>query len=837
MKLLNIFNRVIEYSFYLILFLVPLALTGDTSELFEFNKLWVTFILTIVIGAAWVGKIVIKRELKVQRTPLDIPIALFLVSEVLSTIFSMDVHVSLWGYYSRFNGGLFSILSYIFLYYAFVSNYRDIEAINAENENHIRPMQIILFVLGLVVFFGGSYLSSFFIKTTATSMFPMQMTVTLVSALAAFALFMKAAPSTTLKKTFYAILTSMVLVVLWGLPSHFGYDPTCLLFRGTFDVSCWTADFLPKVRVFSTLGQPDWLAAYLVTLVPICGAILLNFVHGKKLFVKENLLKNYSLLFAVLLLVFIAASYQMLLWTISRSAILAMWAGFALLAIYYFWFYLRPKFDRTKLTLDFKFAVALVVAIAAITFINGQPFSQFDIFTWKGIHGRFFNQPVKTAPAKANPGNQAVIPTPPPASTGELGGTDSRIIRSYVWKGAIDIWKNYPILGSGVETYAFAYYKFRPVGHNLTSEWNFLYNKAHNEFLNYLATTGTLGIIAYLSMIATFLYVTLRLLIKNLKKPDKNDLLIYSFLVGYVGILITNFFGFSVVMINILFFTFPAFVFILANLINFDKSWGFSLNKSKSEKQVYLLGAPQKGLLIISTLIGLYLIFVLVRFWQADRYYYFGLNFDQTQDYQRAYTYLNTAVSMRPSEPVFRSEFALNNAIVAASLIYQNQQKPDQQSLAFAKQLLDSAVTNSNRLTAEEPNNIVYAKNRVRIFYTLSQVDPSYLPLTLDAIKKAQVLAPTDADVSYNLGVLLGQTGNLKGGVKELQHTIVLKSNYYNAYYALGIFYHQLGVDSKGKVIDAKYAQMAIDEMKTIIKTFGPNQQAQSALDTWTKGQ
>ena len=49
MKLLNILNKTIEYSFYLLFFLVPLALTGDTSELFEFNKLWVTFILTIVI--------------------------------------------------------------------------------------------------------------------------------------------------------------------------------------------------------------------------------------------------------------------------------------------------------------------------------------------------------------------------------------------------------------------------------------------------------------------------------------------------------------------------------------------------------------------------------------------------------------------------------------------------------------------------------------------------------------------------------------------------------------------------------------------------------------------
>jgi len=42
-------------------------------------------------------------------------------------ILSLDPHTSIWGYYSRFNGGLLSIISYIFLYFAFVSNLKDEE--------------------------------------------------------------------------------------------------------------------------------------------------------------------------------------------------------------------------------------------------------------------------------------------------------------------------------------------------------------------------------------------------------------------------------------------------------------------------------------------------------------------------------------------------------------------------------------------------------------------------------------------------------------------------------------------------------------------------------------
>ena len=91
----------------------------------------------------------------------------------------------------------------------------------------------------------------------------------------------------------------------------------------------------------------------------------------------------------------------------------------------------------------------------------------------------------------------------PPAL--EVGGTESGEIRKIVWRGAVEIYKNYPLLGSGPETFAYSYYNFRPQEHNLVSEWDFLYNKAHNEYLNYLATVGIIGTTAYLILILTTL--------------------------------------------------------------------------------------------------------------------------------------------------------------------------------------------------------------------------------------------------------------------------------------------------------------------------------------------
>lgn len=820
MKLLNFLNKTIEYSFYFLLFFVPLAFTSNTSELFEFNKLWITFIITIVIAFAWISKMILLRQFRIQRTIFDIPILLFLLSQVISTIFSIDRHVSLWGYYSRFNGGLLSIISYIFLYYAFVSNFKtQIQDKKAVVEAAYRKFRPLLFIGATVLFFAGEYVAS--LNQNAT------IYVSLITVFASFSIFMLAAPQSPIRRLIYAILSSAVLVTLWGLPSHFGYDPTCLLFRGTFDVSCWTADFQPKARIFSTMGQPDWLAAYLATLIPVGLALFLE-DFPKKLSKKLDI--NNPLLLKIGLLLFVALMYLDLLFTTSRSVIVASWVAIAIFLVWFAYCAIKPKFVKEKLSAEVKLFGGIVLIFFLITFFIGLPFA-LDRFTFRGIMAQIAARQTASKQVKAPTPTPATAPQSP-VSTGEFGGTDSGTIRLLVWRGAIDIWRNNPIFGTGVETFAFAYYKYRPAAHNLTSEWRYLYNKAHNEYLNYAATTGTVGILTYLSIIGLFLFVSIKYLWKN---KHKQNLLAASLVAGYIGIIVSNFFGFSVVMINIFFFLIPGIFLILLEMTS-DKAYAFP----SSTTGVNFAGKRQLAAMLVLGLIGGYAIYSLITYWNADKAYYLGENLDNTQAYQKAYPYLKDAVSLRPGEPVFQDEFAVNNAVLAILVLQQNQKVTDKtvqlQNLQVAKQLVDQATAISNQLTTDYPNNITFWKTRVRIFYTLSQADPQYITYALDAIRKAAELAPTDADVSYNLGVLEGQAGDLKGAVATLQNTIKLKIDYSQPYYALGIFYRQLAVDSKGKVVNAGYNQKAIDEMKLLVKNFGANPDAQNAINTWSAG-
>ncbi|MDO8686907.1 MAG: O-antigen ligase family protein [Candidatus Berkelbacteria bacterium] len=730
--------------------------------------MWLAFGLTIIIGASWFTKMIIQKKILFYRTPLDIPIILFLTSQIISTIFSLDTHVSIWGYYSRFNGGLLSIISYIFLYYAFMAN--------------------------------------FFAKAGAGP---------------------QGAGSVIVKRLIFVSLFSGIIVALWGLPSHFGYDPTCYLFTKprVFDVSCWTNAFQPMIRIFSTLGQPDWLAAYLVVLLPLLISFFITSLKTITEIKDKFLASKKNILLVTCYLLLITLFYADLVFTDSRSGFIAFWVAniFLFAGIFLTKILERKIFLKCFLILTFSFLL--------FNFFNGFPVPQLDRFTLREIkNGLSQNQTAKKeAPIEKK--EKAKINEP------SILITDSTKIRFIVWKGAIEAFKHNPVFGSGVETFAFIYYKYRPAEHNMISEWDYLYNKAHNEYLNYLATTGIFGLGSYLLMVGTFLIIALRTIFNfkyqittNVKTENKNignwkleignwKLLSLALLATYIGILVVNFFGFSVVIVNLYFFLIPAFVFVLLEKTNQKEQ--IALSKQKE------LSSIQKVIIALVILTALYLILALYRFWIADKAYSLGANFVKLGQYQESYLKLNEAISERGSEPVFKDEFSYNTAVLAVA--FENQKQT-----SIAAQLINQTLNLSGQVTAEHPNNVVFWKTRVRAMYTLAQIDPNYLLFALEAIKKANELAPTDAKISYNLGLLYQQTGDTKNAVATLENTVKLKPDYRDAYYALGIYYHELSINKNGKVADINLHKKAVETMNFILKNLsGKDADALQALKTW----
>lgn len=702
-RILNILpDKIIQWTFYLLFFLIPLILTPFNYELFEYNKMITTYALTTVITGMWLIKIIFIGKVRIRRTPLDIPLIIFMFSQIISTLLSLDRHVSIFGYYSRFNGGLLSTVSYILLFYAFVSNF----------------------------------------------------------------------PKEKIKSLLYTILTSATLVSIYGIMEHFGIDR-----------EIWVQDV--ENRVFSTLGQPNWLGAYLAVLVPITAGMGLMGLNGRsQLFLscrdKVQSLKfkvqsnpKNSLNFLSLFHCLIAALFYItLIYTKSRSGFMGLWAVLGL-----FWIFIFIKFKKRVL----KLFLILTSLFLILNFFSGTPFESLNKFTFSNLFNSN-SQPTTNSLQPSKPTGDSLI---------EVGVTESGNIRRIVWKGAIDIYRNNPLFGSGVETFAFSYYKFRPAEHNMTSEWDFLYNKAHNEYLNFAATTGSFGLGSYLLIILVFTIWNLRNCIRyqvlgiGYDKTTEIKILNTKYLIlntslfaGWLSILITNFFGFSVVIIQLFFYLIPAIIFVLS------ENQSILIIGTKDESILPRLNKIQLFLQSLTVIFVFYILFSVINLWYADVLYARGYHLSRLQEYAESYKNLKRAIILNDSEPVYYDELVIPS-IQFAQVLADNKQSSE------AATLTNEAIAASNYAVFSSPNNVNFWKTRTRLFYSLSSANDKYTKDALDALLKAWELSPTDPKITYNLALIYDKTGDTQKAYELLDETEKLKPDYRDAYFAQALFYQR----------------------------------------------
>jgi O-antigen ligase/Flp pilus assembly protein TadD len=153
LNLAGFFGKVLSFGTVLLAFLIPLFFLPFTSEFYEFNKQALLVAGAVILTVAWFGKMWAEKELRFVRTPLDLPILLFVLVYIITTIFSLSPFVSLFGHFGRFNGGLITIISYALLYFVYVNNVRSLDHIKRIAWG-ISLSATLLAIHGLLQYFG-----------------------------------------------------------------------------------------------------------------------------------------------------------------------------------------------------------------------------------------------------------------------------------------------------------------------------------------------------------------------------------------------------------------------------------------------------------------------------------------------------------------------------------------------------------------------------------------------------------------------------------------------------------------------------------------------------------
>lgn len=122
-KATKIFDWLITISIAALFFGIPLFFTGLTFQGVVFEKQMYFYFWLLLALVSWASKGVITGEMKIKRTPLDIPIVVFWLLYVLSTAFSVDKWHSLWGFFGDPSRGLLGITGLIVAYYIILSHF------------------------------------------------------------------------------------------------------------------------------------------------------------------------------------------------------------------------------------------------------------------------------------------------------------------------------------------------------------------------------------------------------------------------------------------------------------------------------------------------------------------------------------------------------------------------------------------------------------------------------------------------------------------------------------------------------------------------------------------
>jgi len=578
----------------------------------------------------------------------------------------------------------------------------------------------------------------------------------------------------------HSSIIGSVLVLLWGLPSKFGYDPSCLLFTGTFDVGCWTEQFKPTIRVFSTLGQPNWMGAYLAV----------NFFFGLYYFLVSFRKKSTPYIYAAYLLFLMI----MLLFTRSRSSLVAVDMGLLLVAAYFV-----VHYGKNLLKAKYRAPIGIFVGVLIVAILIAKTgIASID----RHITFNMGSNQSKESTAPATPEDENLLIT------------DSFAIRKIVWQGGYSLGLTYPLFGTGVETFAYSYNFVRPVAHNNTSEWDYVYNKAHNEFVNYFATTGVVGLGTYLVFLGVVLSQVIHLFKKSSRLEFEERMLLLACFAGFITIIVTNFFGFSITVTNVYLYLLPAFIISLT-----DKK--LSNENTADQSAHYAISKEQKRMLVLPAVVMAAVFLMVINYWRADMHYAKGDGLASVQDYNGALVELYRAYNLR-SEHVYADK--ISNVLAQVALL-QAATKGETTCVSHKNELKECTELVEDYMQTAlhgSPKNPYYYRTASRNSILLYQAtgDEMYYEKAVDAVQTARMLAPTDPRYPYTLALFhLAKYENTKNptakdtqlfgnqAIPLVDFSLKLKPDYRDAYYAKVLILKQLKQAAEAKQLIEMYLE------------------------------
>jgi len=335
------------------------------------------------------------------------------------------------------------------------------------------------------------------------------------------------------------------------------------------------------------------------------------------------------------------------------------------------------------------------------------------------------------------------------------------------------------IFGSGQGNFSYNFSKFKPANFNETNLWRFKFNKASSHILELFSTTGILGILAWIVLMGSIVYMTIAKekfkVFKN--QEDSNEGVVLAF-----GLLILLFLQFFYNSTTLLLFSTWMFAAIL--IIICQKNV-----KNKEIKLKKLSGMFNVTVVIAAILFG-FSVYKISGCYGANIYYKKAV-IDPATVYEQEDA-MSEAIKLDIRNYIYYVDLAqiCMNRIAEENdkaLLNGSDISTDGELLNLVQELFDKADVAMEKAISISPND-------VKVWETQAYLELNYagnLEKAKSAFEKAIILDPNNPLLKVELGAIFIIEENFEEAIKMFQKATDTKKDLKDAYFGLALCFEK----------------------------------------------
>jgi len=559
-----------------------------------------------------------------------------------------------------------------------------------------------------------------------------------------------------------ALLASLP-VALYGALQRSGFDP---IFP-EYDYSS---------RVVSTIGNPIFLGAYLIMVIPLAFGRLLASLHALLGSNQPPSSRRSMLLEVAGYASLLALQLICLLYTQARGPWFGLLSGAVLFSAL---IALRHRMKKLLLI-----TIAASVALIALLVALNLPNTPLEPFTGSPYLSRL-------------------------AFSDELAaGTGTSWVRLFIWQGTLELIRSRPnigftpdplrplrlLIGYGPETMEAVFPQVYPPGLAYVEARESVVDRAHNELLDLVVTTGVLGLLAFLLLVGSFFYCGFSLLWRT--RSFKAQISLAALLSAMFAHLVEAQFGILLPSDELLLWLYLALVSAMYSTetataeeerIDLVSSTPAEAGADNADRLRSLLS------LLVVCVIPFFASFSNINLLLADVYLGQGIRFIRNgRQYTESIAAYNRAIQVYPLEPRFYQ--------YKAAAHYELAQSISDDELEARGQLLQAGVEAFARALELQPLDPEYNANTGKLYgYWARTVAPSKFEQAVKFYERALQLSPRDAVYRNELGRVYFDAGRYEEAIRQLQLSLEIDPKFSATHYNIGLAYLKLGEKDEAK--------------------------------------